>query len=149
DSVMKFPTSIIIGCVLALGWAPAAHGQALPLKVDLRPEFKKLGLTAQAQGSRDVCSLFALTGAAEFEFARAEKGIKKRFSEEYLVWAANEATGQTGDQAMFFEALHGLRELGICTTDLMPYEATTDAKRKPSDKALADAKTRSHRWGAF
>jgi hypothetical protein len=121
--------------------ALAADDKTLPARVDLRPQYKKLGLTPRGQGARDTCSLFAVTALAEFEAARKEaKGV--RLSEEFLVWAANEATGLGGDQAMFYEALHGLRVLGICTEERMIYEAKSDAKRKPSARALADARAR-------
>jgi hypothetical protein len=72
----------------------------------------------------------------------------RQLSEEYLIWAANEATGLTGDQAMFYEAVHGLNALGICKLELMPYELTVDASRRPSATAIADAKALSGRWKA-
>ena len=33
----------------------------------------------------------------------------------------------TGDQAMFYQAIHGLNVLGICSDELMPYASTADA----------------------
>ena len=67
-------------------------------------------------------------------------------SEEFLIWAANEATGMTGDQAMFYEAVHGLNVLGICSDELMPYRSTSDATRRPSPAASAHAKEERQRW---
>ena len=43
------------------GWAQRGAAAALPVGVDLVPEFGKLGLTPLAQGNRGDCSLFAIT----------------------------------------------------------------------------------------
>jgi serine/threonine protein kinase/WD40 repeat protein len=134
--------------------APETRGQKtgspqqkpLPTKINLAPQFASLGIPPRAQGDRDTCSVFATTAIADFEYARANPRIRKRLSEEFLIWAANEASGLTGDQAMFYKAVHGLNTLGICTAELMPYQTTSDSKRRPSKKALADAKGRSERW---
>ena len=121
------------------------HGH-LPASVDLMPELERLGLTARVQGNRDTCSLFAVTGVAEFEVGRESHRRPSRLSEEFLIWAANKATGMTGDQAMFYKAVHGLNVLGICSDELMPYRSTSDAARRPSPAALANAKEESRRW---
>lgn len=118
----------------------------LPKKANLGPEFQKLVLAPRAQGGRDACSIFAITAVAEFEWARNGQQPRQQFSEEFLIWAANEASGLTGDQAMFYKAVHGLNSLGICSSELMPYETKPAAKRIPSAKALADAKRRAGRW---
>ena len=115
----------------------------LPPAADLGPEFLHFGIKARAQGERDTCSLFAMTALADFECSGSGLHTSKRLSEEFLVWAANEATGLEGDQAMFSEAVHGLNRLGICAEELMPYG---QAGRAPSKQALADAKERSERW---
>jgi hypothetical protein len=140
----------IIGLVglLAEACLAASQEESLPSRVDLGPEYAELGIAPRAQGSRDVCSLFAITAVADFECARTDPPKGKRLSEEYLIWAANEATGLTGDQAMFYEAVHGLNTLGICKLELMPYELTVDASRRPSETAIADAKELSGRWKA-
>jgi hypothetical protein len=138
----------MLGWVVLVVMAGIAKAEAAPVpgKVDLVPEFQRLGLAPRAQGGRDTCSLFAITALADFECARNTPPPHVRFSEEFLIWAANEATGRTGDQAMFYEAVHGLNALGICAEELMPYEKTGDAARKPSAEALADAAGRSARW---
>ena len=118
----------------------------LPAKVDLEPAYRKLGLAPRAQGTRDTCSSFAITAVAEYEYRRAYPNDPWPLSEEFLVWAANEATGLRGDQAMFYEALHGLNELGICRTGLLPYREKMDASTKPGKRILADAKELSNRW---
>ena len=121
-------------------------GKPLPARVDLVPEFTRLGLAPRAQGQRDVCSLFAVTALAEFETGRSMLRPELRLSVEYLIWAANEATGQTGDQAMFYEAEAGLEKLGICREVLMPFESAPDSQRSPSPAAREDARTRAGRW---
>jgi hypothetical protein len=118
----------------------------LPASADLAPEFRKLGLTACKQGDRDVCSLFAVTALAEFELAKNAAVRQPRLSEEYLIWAAHKASGGKGDQAMFYEAVHGLNVFGICDDKLMPYASKPDPARKPSAEARADAKQRGERW---
>ena len=100
------------------------------------------------QGDRGDCSLFAVTGVVELEVDRASHGRPPRLSDEFLIWAAHETTGTTGDQAMFYQAVHGLDVQGICSEELMPYAHTTDAARRPSAAALANAKPESRRWEA-
>ncbi|HEV3023023.1 MAG TPA: C1 family peptidase [Pirellulales bacterium] len=123
---------------------------ALQAKVDLTPEFQRLGLPAHAQGNSDVCSLFAVTGVADFENARHGPGKQPCLSEEFLIWAARQATGKDHDQAMFYEAVQGLNVLGICDEALMPYAPNANPNsgppRRPSPKAIADARQRAERW---
>ena len=109
----------------------------LPASVDLVAEYKKLGLTPEAQGDRDVCSLFAITSVADLEAARHFGAQQKRLSPEWLIWAARKSTGHKGDQSMFFEAVHGLNSLGICTEDLVPYRAKPNNQPKLSKAASA------------
>ena len=148
-------TCRLLGCVglLAMAGLAEAEGPRVPGKADLVPEFQKLGLTPRVQGARDTCSLFAITGLAGFEYARSTPPPHARLSEEFLIWAAHEAAGHKvedspwrGDQAMFYEAVHGLNALGICAEELMRYETAGDAARKPSAAAMANAKARSARW---
>jgi hypothetical protein len=128
----------------------AAGAEGLPAKVDLTPEFQRLGLPAHAQGNSDVCSLFAVTGVADFENARHGPEKRPCLSEEFLIWAARRATGKDHDHAMFYEAVQGLNALGICDEALMPYSPNANPKngtpRRPSPKALADARQRAGRW---
>ena len=134
-------------CLLALLTPGAIRGQqTLPRSVSLIADFQKLGLAPQVQGERDTCSLFAITALAEFECARQTPTTTTRLSEEFLIWAGNEASGLKGDQAMFYKAVHGLNTYGICTEQRMPYANKSDPKRRPSAQALADAKERSDRW---
>ncbi len=121
-----------------------AADKPIPRQVDLRPRFAKFGLTPRNQGSRDTCSLFAVTCLADYELARSASGRTPHLSEEYLVWAANEATGLTGDQAMFIEAVQGLTRFGICTEVAMPYQAQSDGQRAPTDAAREEAGHHGH-----
>jgi hypothetical protein len=135
------------GLLLLLSrFAIADERQRLPSKIDLTADFERLGLTPLAQGNRDDCSLFAVTALAEFESARRATNPPPRLSEEFLIWASDRATRETGDQAMFYKAVDGLNALGICTADLMPYSGKPNPHRKPSREAIADAQPRRARW---
>jgi hypothetical protein len=138
----------IVGLVALFVTAMAeAAPDGLPNTVDLAPEFQKFGLTPLEQGARGDCSLFAITALVEFELAKSTPNDVNRLSEEFLVWAAHAASATTlNDQAMFFEAVHGLNADGICTSKLMPYAKNRDPKRKPTREALTDAKARSECW---
>jgi hypothetical protein len=147
---MKFLEAVaVLIAVLGLageGRAQRAPAAESPARVDLVPEFTKLGLTPLAQGNRDVCSLFAITALAEFESGRHKSKHPDRLSEEFLIWAANKATGRDGDQAMFYEAVHGLEALGICQARLMRYSPTAHNRRGPSAEALENARELAGRW---
>jgi hypothetical protein len=47
---------------------------------------------------------------------------------------------------MFYEAAHGLNSRGICRAGLMPYAPRGDDRRRPSPKALEDARGRAGHW---
>jgi len=128
------------------GAAPI-HGQTpAPGSVDLTPEFERFGLVVQSQGA-DTCSLHAVASLAEFELAKVTPDTDRRRSTEFLIWAAKAATGKKQNQAMFYEAVHGLNALGICRETLMPEEEEKNhGLHPPSAAALADARKQSHRW---
>lgn len=115
-----------------------------PTRVDLVPQFEKLGLIARDQGKRDTCSSFAITALAEFEFNQTRPNDVVRLSEEFLVWAANDSTGLRADQAMFYEAVHGLNAAGISADQQCPYE--TSAAKRPGKEAIENAKQLSGCW---
>jgi Papain family cysteine protease len=139
--------TVALGVVLTIFVTSTARGvEPLPREVSLIADLQKDDLPAVAQGDRDVCSLFAVTGVAEFEVARQAAAPCRRLSEEYLIWAADKATGLTGDQAMFYKAVDGLNGLGICSAERMPYAAKPDPKRKPSSEAVAEARDLRERW---
>ena len=143
--------ALLLAVALAVA-APGPEPTALPAGVDLTTRFRKLGLSPRAQGGRDVCSLFAVTALAEFETGdgpvptRQGGGGGGGLSEEFLIWAADAATGRRGDQAMFYEAVRGLETLGVCRRELMPFADASDPRRRPAANALADAKHRAGCW---
>jgi hypothetical protein len=132
--------------VILFGTLPAYPQARLPDKVDLTPEFDRFGLVPQNQGA-DTCSLHAVASLAEFELAKVVQDRDRRRSTEFLIWAAKKATGKKGNQAMFYEAVHGLNTFGICRETLMPEEEQKGhGLHPPSAAALADAGKESHRW---
>jgi Papain family cysteine protease len=107
--------------------------------MDLRPEFKKWGLTPTGQGDRGTCSVFVTNSALEFAYSRY-LGKEVKLSVEYLNWAANQVTGHPSDGQFFQDALAGFDKFGVCHEADMPYKAKFDPKLAPSREARADAK---------
>ncbi len=122
-----------------------SHADPLPASVDLRPGYDQLGLDCRSQGSRGTCSLFAVTAVANYEAAMQTPSGIERFSEEYLVWAADKATGRQGDQAMFYEAVTGLEQLGICPDEQFAYQPRGE-RAAPSADLIEHAARHAHRW---
>jgi hypothetical protein len=150
--VKPSPTLILVAALSAFA---AVHIGALrgveaanppPRSFSLVADYEKHGLTALDQGNRPDCSLFAIVGLVEFEIDQHSPGEHPRLSEDYLIWAADETTGQTGDQAMFYKAVMGLNELGICSSALMPYLTKPESHRKPTTAAIANARQWRDRW---
>jgi Papain family cysteine protease len=137
---------LAFGAVAMLAIAVPVRAAELPAKVDLKPELQDFGLTARQQGSRDDCSLFAVTGVVEYETARHLSKTHERLSEEFLIWAGDKAAGEPGDQAMFWKAVAGLNAFGICSEERMPYGTKGRAQRRPSSQALAEARQLAERW---
>jgi hypothetical protein len=107
--------------------------------VDLRPEFKKWGLTPTRQGDRGTCSVFVTISALEFAFSRY-LGKEVKLSVEYLNWAGNQVTGQPSDGHFFQDVLAGFDKFGVCHAAEMPYTAKFDPHLAPSREAREDAK---------
>jgi hypothetical protein len=135
--------SLLLKACVLIGLAGFAE---LPAKVDLKPELQNLGLTARQQGNRDDCSLFAITGVVEYERARHLQKPPQRLSEEFLIWASDKASGEPGDQAMFWKAVAGLNASGICSEELMPYGKKPRPQQRPSQEAVAEARELAERW---
>ncbi len=133
----------ILSAFVAVCLAPSQSAGAG--KADLTPEFNRLGLIPQVQGS-DTCSLHAVASLAEFELAERDPRPNSERSTEFLIWAAKKATGKDHDQAMFYEAVCGLNRFGICREALMPEVPAGGARKAPSPAALADARQQSNRW---
>jgi hypothetical protein len=118
-------------------WAPLWSGSWITA-VDLRPEFKKWGLTPMRQGERGTCSVFVTKSALEFAFARyLDKEV--HLSVEYLNWAGNQVIGQPTDGHFFHDALAGFDKFGICHAADMPYTTKFNPKLAPSRAAREDA----------
>lgn len=110
--------------------------------VNLKPLFDQYGLTVREQGGRGTCSVFAIVGLMEFEYAH-RYGQKVNLSVEFLNWASNRVTGETEDGSFFSDALTGLLKYGICEDSLFPYYSRNYTKKvAPSEAALIDAKER-------
>ena len=111
-------------------------------KVDLRPEFEKLKLDVRQQGKRGACQVFAMVGVIEYHLARRGKQVD--LSEQFIMWAANEANRLNRTEGFNPDLLiAGLKQYGICQESLMPYIPRNESIEKPSAEALKDAKTRT------
>ena len=120
----------------------AKESTTTPLKVNLRPEFEKLKLGVCQQGKRGACQVFAMVGVMEFQLAR--RGKQENLSEQFLMWAANEAKGLNRTGGFNPDLLiAGLKKYGICEESLMPYVPREEAIGKPSIEALQNARTRT------
>ncbi len=112
--------------------------KALPVMVDLRPEFGKWRLSIKRQGARNTCGVFAVSGALEFALAKKlDRGV--RLSEEYLNWSANVASGDGQDGATYSELVDGFNRWGICRETIMPYAPNYNAFNGPGAAAMDDA----------
>jgi len=120
--------------------APPLNSGEKPDRFSLRPDYQRLGLDVKHQGRRGSCTIFGTLGVIEFHYAR--RGQNLRLSEQFAGWAAAKASGNSQKLESYSsrDLINGVKAHGVCTEDLMPY----DAKRtgRPSPEALADAATR-------
>lgn len=146
--MLRFIIYVVIGltCLLGiggtdLGFAPSL-AEEVPMvgdRVDLRPTFERWQLSSRQQGSRGTCSVFTITGA--IEYALADKGSSPmRMSVEFLNWASNEVVGRADDGGFFSDLWRGYETYGICQEAKMPYDSQFAPARRPSTRALNDAK---------
>lgn len=116
---------------------------------DLRPLFEKYSICIYDQGLRGTCSVFAVAGLLEFEYAHTS-GKVIPLSVEYLNWASNQITGEPSDGSYFSDAIVALNKYGICSNELFPYHIDNiSGKMEPSDAAVRDAQQRksvSAKW---
>jgi hypothetical protein len=98
--------------------------------VDLRPAFTNWGLPQRLQNARGTCSVFTMTGALEYALAR-QQGRGTVLSVEYLNWASNAATTNSGDGGFFSDLWAGFVAHGICTEADLPYRPDYDPKLQP------------------
>jgi len=112
--------------------------------VDLRPFFKEHKLLLKDQGAKPACAIYAIVCALEYEYARSF-GVDESLSERYLVWAVNETRPGTpmGGGYHFVEILDVVTEHGVPRLSLIPWDLNTlSSNFRPSEEALADARTR-------
>ncbi len=130
----------IKGLLIAMIFSSAFIVQ--PGEKDLRPLFEKYGIGIYDQGKRGTCSVFALIGLLEFEYANST-GVFTPLSVEFLNWASNQLTGETEDGSFFSDAITALYQYGICTNELFPYYIQNyTVKVAPSSEALENARQR-------
>lgn len=106
--------------------------------VDLRPNYERWGLLPKRQGSRGTCSVFTTTAAYEYALSRPQDRAVP-LSEEFLNWAANDATGRIDDGSFFHDIIRGFDKHGACREELMPYRKSFDAALAPGAEARRDA----------
>ena len=133
--------SLAVGAGSLAGVAAGQSAVARP-KVDLRPQFEKFKLDVRQQGKRGACQVFAMVGVIEYQLAKRGKPVD--LSEQFIMWAANEANELNRTEGFNPDLLiAGLKRYGICEESLMPYVPRNEAIGKPSARALEDARTRT------
>jgi C1A family cysteine protease len=111
---------------------------------DLRPLFEKYGIGIYDQGERNTCSVFAITGLLEFEYAHHSGQQVIPLSVEYLNWASNQITGKADDGSYFSDAVSALNQYGICMNELFPYYILNYSNKvEPLASAIKDAQKRT------
>ncbi|MGI9455024.1 MAG: C1 family peptidase [Aeoliella sp.] len=138
--------SVFVVALLLAESVPSIAGDATDQlaapNVDLRSEFEKLKLDVRQQGDRGACQVMAMVGVIEFHLARRGKPVD--LSEQFIMWAANNATGRRRTHGFNPDLLiAGLKHYGICEESLMPYVSRNEPIEKPSAEAITDAKARS------
>ena len=126
----------------AKGQKPTSERSKVDLpKVDLRPEFDRRGMAVREQGQRGACQVFAFVGPLEFQLSQANRPLD--LSEQFLMWAANKATGIERDEGHNPDLLiEGLQKHGISTEALTPYVPRKEPIDSPSDLAKRNAAAR-------
>lgn len=129
----------------AIRTGPSPWGTAV---VDLRERLRARGIAVRQQGRRDASTVFAFVAALEYAAVSATpEGVPAPdFSEQYLMWAANQAAGGSRSRTGGFdpEALAaGLRAWGVCDEALMPYVDRDEAIAEPGDAAKAQGRQRT------
>ncbi len=113
-----------------------------PPRVDLRAEFERRQLGVRQQGERGVCQVFAFVGVLEYQLSRP--GVPVDLSEQFLMWAANEANDQKRTEGFNPDLLMaGLKKHGICQEALMPYVPRNEPIDNPSAEAVRDGRERA------
>ena len=137
-------TVVLIAAALAISTEAAAQARrpaAARPKVDMRPEFDQRRLEVRQQGQRGACQVFAFVGVLEYQLSKRGKPVD--LSEQFIMWAANEANAlerTDGFNPDFLIA--GLKKHGICSESMMPYVPRNETIEGPSDAARRDASSR-------
>lgn len=134
-------STLLYGAVGRIEDARASENEApAPVRqVDLRPVFSGYNLTIKRQGARDTCHVFTVVAALEFAVAQKyDYGVG--LSEEYLNWAANQASQQWQDGASFVELAQALKRWGISEEQHMPYVPAYNPAYQPRQAALDSAR---------
>lgn len=127
---------------------PKAKAGAKPVPrertgVDLRPEFERRGIAVREQGKRGSCQVFAFVAPLEFQLSKS--GRPADLSEQFLMWAANDASRITRIEGHNPDHLiRGLQKHGICSEQLMPYIPRKEPLGEPRTTALKDAAIRKN-----
>jgi hypothetical protein len=114
-----------------------------PKKIDMRADFEKRGLAVRHQGQRGACQVFAFVGVIEYGLSKTGKPVD--LSEQYLMWAANDANNL--DRVDGFNPdflVTGLKKNGICLESQMPYVPRNEPIEKPAQDVIDDAASRAH-----
>jgi len=128
--------------LLIAGLPSIAQEQGIK-EYSLRPLFDEYGMAIRNQAGRGTCSVFAIVGLLEFEYAHT-LGQRVTLSVEYLNWASNQVTGVAEDGSFFSDALDGLHKYGICDEKMFPYLSTNYTKdTKPSKTIVKSGKSRN------
>jgi hypothetical protein len=115
--------------------APTPHG------VDLRAEFAARGLPPRQQGQRGACQVFAFVGVLEYELSAPGRPVD--LSEQFLMWAANDACGLTRMDGFNPDLLvRGIKKHGIADETAMPYFPKKECIAPPTAEAVASARRR-------
>lgn len=111
-------------------------------RVDLRAEFERRQLGVRQQGQRGACQVFAFVGVLEYQLSRP--GAPVDLSEQFIMWAANEANSLKRTEGFNPDLLvAGLKKHGICHEALMPYVPRNEPINKPSAEAVRDGRERA------
>ncbi|MBY0513854.1 MAG: hypothetical protein K2P78_08070 [Gemmataceae bacterium] len=121
--------------------APAPNTPPPFPTVDLRTEFAVRGLAPRQQGQRGACQVFAFVGVLEYELSAP--GRPADLSEQFLMWAANDACGLARMDGFNPDLLaRGIRSHGIADETDAPYTPRRAKIATPSPAARASGRRR-------
>ncbi len=111
--------------------------------VDLRPQFRAYGLDVRQQGQRGSCQVFGMVTVVEFLLAKS--GRQATLSEQFLMWAANDACHLNRTEGFNPDLLlKGWQMHGICDEADMPYIPRNETIVPPTEEAQKAAAKRAH-----